>query len=187
LKDRLQNLLIKYKSAKLKLEPYEFPKQIRGNNRIIITLPEGIQTNSILLRMVGELPQLFPQSDLLIVVPLGCTEVSRKTGIHAMSPDLYSANMIGLPKRHFFAKVNKFKATIVIDFETHRNVFNALVALHSGARLRIGVAGVWGPPIHNFEIRSNFLTDELKVYRSLVDIIAGIQGRAEATGNSLPL
>jgi hypothetical protein len=185
LKRRLQQLLVRYKAGKLKLEPYEFPRQMQKQNRILITLPEGIETNSVLLRMVSELPALFPGSLLQIVVPLGCTEVARKTGIQTVSPDLYATNLVGLPKRNFFAKIRQFKATISIDFETHRNIFNALVAIWSGARLRIGIAGVWSLPIHNFEVRSRFVTDELKVYRSLVDTIAGIQGRIEA-GNSLP-
>lgn len=185
-KERLQDLLIRYKAARIKLDPFEFPKQMQRHNRIIITLPEGIETNSVLLRMVSELPALFPESDLLIVVPVACTEVARKTNIHAMSPDLYSNNIIGLPKRNFFAKVKQFKPTMLIDFETHKNKFNAMVAIYSGAHLRIGIAGGWGRPIYNFEIRSNFVADELKVYRSLVDMIAGIQGRAESSGSSLP-
>ncbi|MCK4858024.1 MAG: hypothetical protein KAT58_08655 [candidate division Zixibacteria bacterium] len=175
LKEKLQYSLIRYKCARLKEAPFDFPKQMQEENRIIITLPEGIETNSILLRMVSELPTLFPTSDLLIVVPIGCTEVARKTGIHAMSPDLYSTNILGLPRRSFFAKVKGFGATMLIDFETHKNVFNTMVNLWSGAILRIGIAGVWGMPIHNFQVRSSYITDELKVYRSLVDVITQIQ------------
>jgi hypothetical protein len=174
-------MAIKMRTARLKNEPFEVPLQLRRKNRIILTLPEGIQTNSVLLRMIAELPDVFSGSELLVVVPLACTEVSRKTGIHAMSPDLYSANMIGLPKRHFFNKVRAYNATIAIDFETRQNVFNVMVALWSGAPLRIGIAGVWGPPIHNFEVKSQFVADELKVYRSLVDVLASIQQKPSSS------
>lgn len=175
LREQLQNMLINFKLNRIKQDLFEFPTQLKRKNRIIITLPEGIQTNSMLLRMISELPSVFPESELLVVVPLAETEVARKTGIHAMSPDLYATNALGLPKRNFFAKVKNFGATVVIDFETHRNIFNALVALWSGAPLRIGVDGVWGMPLHNCTVKSQFVTDELKVYRSLVDVLTAIQ------------
>jgi hypothetical protein len=175
MKEKFQYLAIQFKSRSLKLETFEFPGSMQGSKRIMITLPYGIQTNSMLLRMISELPVIFPSSDLLIVVPAGCTEVSRKTGIHAMSPDLYSTNFIGLPKKSFFAKVTEFKASVLLDFETHKNVFNAMVSLYSGASLRVGLEGVWGLPIHNFQVKSNFSTDELKIYRSMVDILTSIQ------------
>lgn len=174
LKDRLQHLLISLKSSRLKNEGFDFPGSLCGENKVIITLPEGIVTNSVLLRMVSELSGIFNKNDMLVVVPVECTEVSRKTGIHSMSPDLYSANLIGLPKRNFFAKVSNFKATVLVDFEVHQNTFNAMVAIASGAKVRIGIDGAWGMPIHNFLVRSSFTTDELKVYRSLVDIISQI-------------
>jgi len=175
LRHQLQNMLVNFKMSRLKQPEILFPTHLKKKNRIIITLPEGIQTNSVLLRMIAELPEIFHDSELLVVVPLGCTEVSRKTGIHAMSPDLYATNALGLPKRNFFAKVKNYKATMAIDFETHRNIFNALVAMWSGAPLRIGLDGVWGAPLHNCTVKSQFATDELKVYRSLVDVLAEIQ------------
>ncbi|MGB5106244.1 MAG: hypothetical protein WBP42_05965 [Candidatus Zixiibacteriota bacterium] len=175
LREQMQQWYVRMKSRECRMVAYEFPGSIRGSKRIVVTLPSGIQTNSVLLRMIGELPVIFPSSDLMVVVPSGCTEVARKTGIHAISPDLYAANFIGLPKKDFFRKVADFDASVFIDFETHKNIFNALVAIASGAGLRIGLAGVWGAPIHNFEIRSSFQHDELKVYRSMVDLLSSIQ------------
>ncbi len=174
MRQQLQSMLVNFKLGRLKSEQFEFPAQLHRKNRIIVTLPEGIQTNSVLLRMISELPGIFRESELLVVVPLACTEVSRKTGIHAMSPDLYATNAIGLPKRNFFAKVKTYNASMVIDFETHRNIFNALVAVSSGAQLRIGVEGVWGMPLHNCMVKSQFVADELKIYRSLVDVLTEI-------------
>ncbi len=174
-REKLQNGYVAMKSRQLKMETFEFPSSLRGSQRIIITLPFGIQTNSVLLRMVGELSSVFPSCDLMIVVPSGCSEIARKTGIHTISPDLYAANLIGLPKKPFFQKIIDFNASILVEFETRRNVFNALVAVYSQAPLRIGLAEVWGPPIHNFEIRSAFQHDELKVYRSMIDLLGSIQ------------
>lgn len=175
LKERLQYMTIRHRGRKLKLEAFEFPASMQGCKRMMITLPQGIQTNSLLLRMIGELPVIFPASDLMIVVPSGSTEVARKTGIHAMVPELYANNLIGLPKLEFLTRVREFKASVLIDFETHRNVFNAIVSIHSGARLRIGLAEVWGLPVHNFLMRSGYQTDELKIYRSMVDLLTSIQ------------
>ncbi len=174
-REKLQYYYVQLKARQLRMTAYEFPSSIRGSKRIVVTLPFGIQTNSILLRMVSELAVIFPSSDLMIAVPSGCTEIARKTGIHTISPDLYAANMIGLPKNDFFKKITDFDASVFIDFETKKNVFNALVAVTSNAALRIGLVGVWGPPIHNFEIRSSFQHDELKVYRSMIDMLGSIQ------------
>lgn len=174
-RDNLQQWYIQYKARQCRMTAFEFPGSIRGSKRILVTLPSGIQTNSVLLRMIAEMPVIFPSSDLMIVVPNGCSEVARKTGMHAISPDLYAANMIGLPKPAFFKKVVDFDGSVLIDFETRRNIFNALVAVNSGAGLRIGLSGVWGAPIHNFEIRSTFQHDELKVYRSMIDVLSSIQ------------
>ena len=127
MKERMQHWAIKHGSRKLQQSMFEFPASIQGSKRMLITLPHGIQTNSLLLRMVSELPVVFPSSDLMVIVPSGCTEITRKTGIHAMSPDLYVTNMIGLPKKDFFLKVADFKASVLIDFETHKNIFNAMV------------------------------------------------------------
>jgi hypothetical protein len=175
LREQVQQWYVRVRSRQCRMIAYEFPGSIKGSKRIAITLPSGIQTNSVLLRMIGELPVIFPSSDLMVVVPSGCSEVARKTGMHAISPDLYAANLLGLPKQDFFKKVADFDSSVFIDFETHRNIFNALVAINSGAGLRIGLAGVWGAPIHNFEIRSSFQHDELKVYRSMVDLLSSIQ------------
>jgi hypothetical protein len=175
LREQMQQWYVRVKSRQCRMVAYEFPGSIRGSKRMVVTLPSGIQTNSVLLRMIGELNVIFPSSDLMVVVPSGCTEVARKTGLHSISPDLYAANFIGLPKQEFFKKVQDFDASVFIDFETHRNIFNALVAINSGAGLRIGLAGVWGAPIHNFEIRSSFQHDELKVYRSMIDMLSSIQ------------
>ncbi len=175
LREKLQHLYVGLKGRQLRMTAYEFPSSIRGSKRIVVTLPFGIQTNSVLLRMISELTIIFPSSDMMIAVPNGCTEIARKTGIHTISPDLYAANFIGLPKNDFFKKIEEFDASVFIDFETKRNVFNALVAIHSSAMLRVGLVGVWGPPIHNFEIRSSFQHDELKVYRSMIDMLSSIQ------------
>jgi hypothetical protein len=175
IKQELQSWVITHRARRLKLERFDFPASLQGANKVVVTLPEGIHTNSLLLRMVGELPVVFPSSELLIVVPVGCTEVSRKTGIHAMSPDLYSNNWIGLPKRSFLVKVKNYAATIAIDFETRKNIFNAMVMLASGAAIRVGLSGVWDMPIHNVQIKAEYATDELKIYRSFVDIISQIQ------------
>ena len=174
-REKLQNYYVQWRSRQLRMVAYEFPSSIKGSKRIVVTLPFGIQTNSVLLRMVGELPVIFPSSDIMIAVPSACTEIARKTGVHTISPDLYAANWLGLPKSDFFKKVADFDASVFIDFETRRNVFNALVAVASNAALRVGLVGVWGPPIHNFEIRSSFQHDELKVYRSMVDLLSSIQ------------
>jgi hypothetical protein len=178
LKERLQHLTIKRECRRLKLETFAFPASMQGSKRIMITLPQGIQTNSLLLRMITELPVIFPSSDLMIAVPTGATEIARKTGIHAMSPDLYANTYLGLPKKEFLHRVREFRASVLIDFETRKNVFNALVSLHSGASLRIGLADVWGIPVHNFLVRSGYQTDELKVYRSVVDLLTSIQLRS---------
>jgi hypothetical protein len=175
MKERLQRWTINYGSRKMRQETFDFPASIQGSKRMLLTLPHGIQTNSQLLRMIAELPVIFPSSDLLVVVPVGCSEITRKTGLHAISPELNLTNWIGLPKQEFFAKVSDYKATVLIDFETRKNVFNAMVALHSGAGLRIGLANVWGMPLHNFLVKSEFQTDELKTYRHIVDLLTSIQ------------
>lgn len=175
MKERLQHWAIRHGSRHLRQETFEFPASIQGSKRMLITLPHGIQTNSLLLRMVAELPVIFPASDLLVVVPVGCSEITRKTGIHAISPELNVTNWMGMPKKDFFLKVSEFRASVLIDFETHKNVFNAMVALHSDAGLRIGMAGVWGMPIHNFLVKSDFQTDELKTYRHMIDLLTSIQ------------
>ncbi len=180
LRERMQHWVIRRRSRGLQQGLFEFPSSIQGSKRMLITLPHGIQTNSLLLRMISELPTVFPSSDLLVVVPSGCTEVTRKTGIHAISPDIHVTNMIGLPKSEFFSKVSDFKATVLMDFETRRNVFNAMVAMHSGAGLRIGLADVWGMPIHNFLVKSDYHTDELKTYRHMIDLLTSIQLQSAA-------
>jgi len=181
MKERMQNWAIRHRSRRIQQETFEFPASIQGSKRMLITLPRGIQTNSLLLRMIAELPVIFPSSDLLIVVPVGCSEITRKTGIHAISPELNLTNLIGLPKKDFFTKVADFKASVLIDFETRKNVFNAMVALHTGADLRIGLANVWGMPIHNFLVKSVFQTDELKTYRHMVDLLTSIQLQSAAS------
>jgi hypothetical protein len=181
MKERMQHWAIRYRSRQVRHETFEFPASIQGSKRMLITLPHGIQTNSLLLRMIAELPVIFPSSDLLIVVPVGCSEITRKTGIHAVAPELNLTNMIGLPKKDFFAKVADFKASVLIDFETRKNVFNAMVALHTGASLRIGLANVWGMPIYNFLVKSDFQTDELKTYRHMVDLLTSIQLQSAAS------
>ncbi len=175
LKEKAQYQMIALKSRSLSMDEFEFPGSMQGSKRMLITLPFGIQTNSVLLRMVSELPVIFPSSDLMIAVPKGDTEVARRSGIHTVAPDLYATNWMGLPKKGFFKKVEEFDASVFIDFETHKNVFNALVAIHSKAGLRIGLAGVWGAPLHNFEIRSNYQHDELKMYRSMMDVLTSVQ------------
>lgn len=174
-KEKLQHLLVAAKSKRLPMQTFEFPASLQGSRRMLITLPFGIQTNSTLLRMISELTVIFPSSDMAIVVPANCSEIARKTGIHAFSPDLYAANLIGLPRKTFFRKVTEYDASVFIDFETRRNIFNALVAIYSRAGLRIGLAGVWGAPLHNFEIRSGYQHDELKVYRSMIDLLTSFQ------------
>jgi hypothetical protein len=181
MKERLQYWAIRRHSRQIHLAAFEFPASIQGSKRMLITLPHGIQTNSLLLRMISELPVIFPSSDLLIVVTAGASEVTRKTGIHAIAPDLYVTNMIGLPKKDFFEKVTDFKSSVLMDFETRKNIFNAMVALHSGAALRIGLAGVWGMPIHNFLVKSEFHTDELKTYRHMVDLLTSVQLQSAAS------
>lgn len=181
MKERLQQWTIRYGSRQIRQEAFDFPSSIQGSKRMLITLPHGIQTNSQLLRMVAELPVIFPSCDLLVVVPVGCSEITRKAGIHALSPELNVTNWIGLPKKGFFAQVTEFKASVLIDFETHKNVFNAMVALHSGAGLRIGLADVWGMPLYNFLVKSDFQTDELKTYRHMVDLLTSIQLQSVAS------
>jgi hypothetical protein len=181
IKDRLQQWTIHYQSRRVQQVTFDFPASIQGSKRMLITLPHGIQTNSLLLRMVAELPVIFPSSDLLVIVPVGSSEITRKTGIHSISPELNLTNWIGLPKKEFFAKVSDFKASVLIDFETRKNVFNAMVALHSNAGLRIGLADVWGMPIHNFLMKSDFQTDELKTYRHMVDLLTSIQLQSAAS------
>jgi hypothetical protein len=58
----------------------------------------------------------------------------------------------GLPKRNFVQMLRNCGFDMTLDMDLSKNFFNAYLGLLSGARVRIGVRGRWGPPFYNLEL-----------------------------------
>jgi hypothetical protein len=77
----------------------------------------------------------------------------------------------GLPTRDFIDKVKKQNGKLLIDLSTEKEYFNACVAACSGIPIRISNFGTWGPPIYNFEVKTNYLRNPELILKSLVEVL----------------
>lgn len=58
----------------------------------------------------------------------------------------------GLPKKRFTQILRNYGFDVALDMDLSRNFINAYLGLLSGAKVRIGVQGKWGPPFYNLEL-----------------------------------
>jgi hypothetical protein len=105
-------------------------------------------------------------------------ELARKEGFRSFAPHRMEIKWYDFPNESFFNRIRNLKSNLVIDLDVEKSCFNAAVSAASGAPLRVGLFGLWGPPIHNVEIKSGRSVDNGERLYSLLKVLSSLKAGA---------
>jgi len=154
----------------------DFGRRLKKPGRLILLLPSDGNRRREILKEAAGIPKLFPESEICLVsLPDDAVrETARKEGFRSFAPHQMEMSWYGLPRKPFFIRIQNLKGDMVIDLDDSRNCFNAAVSVSSGAPVRIGLYGLWGPPVHNVEVRSGGSSENSKEFQPLLTLLSSM-------------
>ncbi len=155
-------------------------RQLRNPGRVLLLLPGDAVGRNEVLQDASLLARAFPRSEICLVsMPDDhVRELARREGFRSFAPHRLEIGWYGFPKKNFFNRVRNLRSELVVDLDVEKNCFNAAVSAVSFAPLRVGLFGMWGPPIHNIEVKSKKLDDHAENFRLLLNVLSSLKAGA---------
>jgi hypothetical protein len=155
-------------------------KELKTSERVLVLLPGDPERRSEVLKDAGSLARVFHASEICLVsMPdAGVRELARREGFRSFAPHRQEMSWCGFPNKSFFNRMRNLKSGLVVDLDDEKSCFNAAVSVASRAPLRVGLYGMWGPPVHNVEVKSNEPTNPRASFRSVLSVLSSLKAGA---------
>jgi hypothetical protein len=176
-KTALQN----YKVSRLKRgvasSIVDIGREITAQGRVLVLLPFDESIRREILQDAPVFARAFPESEICLVsMPDDAVrDLARREGFRSFAPHRMEMQWYGFPNKSFFERIRNLKSGMVIDLDFSRSPFNAAISAVSGAALRVGQFGSWGPPIHNLEVKPRESGSRVEEFRSLLNVLASMR------------
>jgi len=180
IKVTIQKLKVGWLKKGLDVRVVDIGKQLEKSGRILVLLPADEVKRGKVLKDSDFLAKAFRDSEIcLISMPdSDVRELARREGFRSFAPHSLEISWYGFPNKSFFNRIRNLKSGLVVDLDFDGSCFNAAVSAVSGAPLRVGLFGIWGPPIHNIEIKSTVSVDHRENIRSLLSVLSSLKAGA---------
>lgn len=180
IKTAVQRLKVGWLMKTLEATVVDIGKQLKGSGRVLVLLPADEASRNEVLYDATTIARAFPVSEICLVsMPNSeVRELARREGFRSFAPHSLEISWYGFPNKSFFNRIRNLRSRLVVDLDFERSCFNAAVSAASGAPLRVGLFGIWGPPIHNIEVKSKISVDHRENIRSLLNVLSSLKAGA---------
>ncbi|MFH1891736.1 MAG: hypothetical protein ABIK83_03535 [Candidatus Zixiibacteriota bacterium] len=178
-KTALQNFKVSRMKRSVVASLIDVGSQIKAEGRVLVLLPFDSAIRSEILRDASVFATAFPGCEICLVsMPDDSVrDLARREGFRSFAPHRMEMLWYGFPNKSFFDRIRNLKGGLVIDLDFNKSPFNAAISAVSGAPLRVGLYGNWGPPIHNLEVKSRESGNQIEDFRCLLNVLASIRTR----------
>lgn len=180
IKTTVQRLKVGWLMKSLETTVVDIGKQLESSGRVLVLLPSDEASRRKVLDDATTIASAFPVSEICLVsMPDSDVRVlARREGFRSFAPHSLEISWYGFPNKSFFNRIRNLRSRLVVDLDFDKSCFNAAVSAASGAPLRVGLFGIWGPPIHNIEIKSKISVDHSENIRSLLNVLSSLKAGA---------
>lgn len=176
LKQSVQRLRVHLLKKRFSQSVVDIGKNLDNCGRVLLLLPCDSTLRKNLLGYAAAVGDLFPSSEICIVSTSDdeVREFARREGFKSFAPNRLEMSWYGFPNKSFFNRIRNLKGNVLIDLDSECSCFNAAVSVVSEAPLRIGLFGVWGPPVHNVEIKPSLSADRSDGFRDFLRVLSSL-------------
>jgi len=160
--------------------PYSFSGNLRTPKNIMILLPNRPNKDSEFFEIVAQIVSLYEDAEYTFIggVNTNLPRLQKYKSYKTIKPTEDDLTWSGLPNKKFISKIKMCQGQLLIDLSVKKDYFNAFVAAESEVPIRVGNYGSWGPPVYNFEIKSNHVQSEQLIHKSFMDVLKSISAGA---------
>ena len=143
-------------------------------NACLICLPSKLDLVKPAAEILPQLAKTFVNRDIRVIITTNIDPQSHEIikRFTMIKPQSYDLDRFSLPKRKFIDRITEGGVAVAIDMDTSPNLFNALVCLKGGAKIRTTFDKGVGLPYYNFILGIPSVDVAPKVsYRAMADIL----------------
>jgi len=165
----------------MKIEPVSFSEATRGLKACLVCMPGKLEMIKPAAEIMPEIAAAFPNRNLKIMLSSSIDpqshEIIKKFIVFRV--DRSDMDAFSMPRKNFIAKLLESGGVgIAIDLDIRPNLFNAVVAIRSGAVIRTSFDKGIGLPYYNLIIGSPVegMTPRAS-YRMMADVLSNFKAR----------
>jgi hypothetical protein len=180
-------------AAKLKLlrnkcraESISLPEDIQRVSRILVCLPPNQRVLTIIKQLLPEVTRIFSEAEIYLMASPGHNvyDIFPRKGFRIMSPSSNHIAWTGLASKRYLEVLAEKKYDLILDLNLEPNYFVQSILLSFPKAIRIGTGDSLGTPFYNLEIKTRFIRDESRIYKSMLATIDNLKnpGRNRVNG-----
>ena len=157
-------------------DEYSYSGNLRAPGKIMVLLPNRANTDAEFYEILAQMNELYKNAEFTFVGGLQANlpRIQKYNSYNTIKPTEDDLSWSGLPNKNFVSKIKMYQSELLIDLSVKKDYFNAFIAAVSQVPIRIGNFGSWGPPVYNFEIKSNHVQNEQLIHKSFMDVLKSI-------------
>jgi hypothetical protein len=170
-----------------KFEPVSFslPDDLTKVKNILVCLPPGQRQLTMVKDLLPELTRIFDKSEIYLMGSPGRSvyDIFPRKGYRIMTPTSGHVSWSGLASKSYIELLKQNTYDLILDLNLYPNRFAQSILLSFPEAIRIGNRNSLGVPHYNIEIKTRFVRDEKKIYRSILDTIDNLKNHAQSNNN----
>ena len=160
------------------IEPVSFTEVRRSISPCLILMPSKLEKIKPAAEILPEIAAALPNRNVKIVISSSIDPQSHLLIRHfiVMRTEPGDYDTFSLPKKHFIDKISYGGVSIVIDLDLTPNLFNAVLGLRSGGKVRTSFDKGIGLPYYNMIVGSGSpKSDPGGSYKIMADVIGNFR------------
>ena len=176
IKDLARDFKMRLTIRKSRTDEYSYSGNLRSPRRVMVLLPNHANTDSEFYEILAQMSELYHRAEFTFVggMQTNLPRIQKYNSYNTVKPAEDDLSWSGLPNKNFISKIKTYQSELLIDLSVKKDYFNAFIAAQSEIPIRIGKFGSWGPPVYNFEIKSNHVQSEQLIHKSFMDVLKSI-------------
>ena len=170
-----------------KFQPMSFslPGDMSKLKNILVCLPPDQRQLTMIKDFLPELTRIFKESEIYLMASPGRSvyDIFPRKGYRIMTPTSNHVSWSGLATKNYIDLLQENTYDLILDLNLHPNRFAQSILLAFPDAIRIGNRNSLGVPHYNIEIKTRFVRDEKKIYRSIIETIDRLKNSAQANNN----
>ncbi len=177
---RLRMLRRKFQPASFSL-----PGDMFKIKNVLVCLPPEQRQLTMIKDILPELTRIFRESEIYLMASPGRSvyDIFPRKGYRIMTPSSNHVSWSGLATKNYIDLLKENTYDLILDLNLYPNRFTQSILLAFPDAIRIGNRNSLGVPHYNIEIKTRFVRDEKKIYRSIIETIDRLKYPAQSNNN----
>jgi hypothetical protein len=156
------------------------PEDILNIKNVLVCLPPDQRQLTMIKDFLPDLTRIFTKSEIYLMASPGCSvyDIFPRKGYRIMTPSSNQVDWSGLANRNYIKVLKENSCDLILDLNLYPNLFTQSILLAFPEAIRIGNRNNLGVPYYNIEIKTRFVRDEKKIYKSIVETIDRLKNPA---------